>query len=74
MFIRVKNFYTDNKIESRLNALKFTMIRKNGKSSPKLRAYAAETRALVPFCIEVANEFLTDGSTRHCEKSGILFK
>ena len=62
LFIRIKQYYTDNKIESRLNALKFTMIRKNNKSSPKLRAYAAEARALVPFCIEIANELLTDGS------------
>ena len=36
------------------------MIRKKPGKSPKLRAYAAEARALVPFAVELANSLLSD--------------
>ena len=54
----VQDFYKETKVTSKLDMLTAAMI-KRPKKSPKLRAKAAEARALVPFGLELANKYLT---------------
>ena len=53
---RIRQFYKDNKTKSRLENITREMI-KAGKKPPKLRSKAAECRYLVPFAVQLANEF-----------------
>ena len=56
---KMHEFYNRTAATSRLDMLKPSML-KQPKKTPKLRAKAAEARALVPFGLEVAREFLDD--------------
>ena len=49
LHVRMKFFYRVNETASKLDVLKPTMLQAAGKPYPKLRAKAAEARALVPF-------------------------
>ena len=53
LFVELQAWYDRHQVESRLDNLTLTMIRQPGKP-PKLRAKAAEARALVPFALEQA--------------------
>ena len=55
----VKQYYSENDVESKLQTLTFGMIKKKG-SPPKLRCKAAEARALIPFAHEAAQKFFSD--------------
>lgn len=62
LFREIQVFYRTTSCTARLDSLSVNMIRPPGKS-PKLRASAAETRALVPFGEALANEhFAGEGS------------
>lgn len=54
LFLKMKEYYANRKCEDRLDNLTETMLRKKPTSSPKLRAKAAEARALVDFAAEQA--------------------
>ena len=60
MFLAMKTYYEANKISSRLCNLTLKMLKKTSKSSPKLRAKAAEARALVSFAKQEACKHLRD--------------
>ncbi|CAE7249813.1 unnamed protein product [Symbiodinium sp. CCMP2592] len=49
LFFMIKEYYSANNVGSQLGELKPTMLKGKGKPYPKLRAKAAESRALVPF-------------------------
>ncbi|CAE7224502.1 unnamed protein product [Symbiodinium sp. CCMP2592] len=49
VFFMIKEYYSANNVGSQLGELKPTMLKGKGKPYPKLRAKAAESRALVPF-------------------------
>ena len=53
LFVSLQAWYDAHQVESRLDNLTWTMI-KQPKKTPKLRAKAAEARALVPFALEQA--------------------
>lgn len=55
---RIQQFYSDNQVKDRLNSLVFAMIKQQGKY-PKLRASAAQVRALVPFAHQCAQQLLS---------------
>lgn len=55
LFMRLKQFYKDYKIQNCLQALTLPMIRVAHKA-PKLKAKGAETRALAPFGAMLARE------------------
>ena len=59
-----KLIYRRHEVQDRLQLLRFSMLRKE-KASPKLRASAAEARALIPFALELANEVLDDANPFH---------
>ena len=55
----IKTWYRNNNVESRLDDLKPSMLKKEEKGSkPKLRSKAAECRALIPYALDSANRFL----------------
>ena len=54
----MKNFYTRNNVEARLSNLTEKMIRSSAKTSPKLKTRAGETRALIPWALEIAQTML----------------
>jgi len=53
----IKQFYKSYKVDSQLDALTSGMIQAPGKP-PKLRAKAAEVRALVPYALDVSERLL----------------
>ena len=61
LFLRMQQFYKENKTESRLDNLTLSMLRADqAKKGPKLRAKGAEARGLVPFAAELADQLLRD--------------
>ncbi|CAE7276805.1 unnamed protein product [Symbiodinium sp. CCMP2456] len=59
LYKKLRQYYSSDgnmSTDSRLNTLTETMIRKTSTSSPKLRAKAAEARALVPFVLQLCQE------------------
>jgi hypothetical protein len=54
---QLQSFYKENAVTARLDMLIFSMLKKNN-AFPKLRAKAAESRALVPFGLQLANTYL----------------
>ena len=63
LFRMIRAYYTEHKVESRLDRLTPTMIAQPGKS-PKLRAHAAETRGLIKFAKFAAEQYM-DPSNPH---------
>jgi hypothetical protein len=60
LFLRIREYYTVHKIESRLPTLKLTMMMKKAGSKPKLRAKASEARCLVLFALLRSREIFSD--------------
>ena len=60
---RVQNFYNENNVQDRLQALTPTMI-KMDKKGPVLRSSAAQCRALVPFASEIAQDLLSPANPK----------
>ena len=58
LFLTMKHFYTRNNMEARLSNLTAKMIRSSAKTSPKLKTRAGETRALIPWALEIAQTML----------------
>lgn len=56
-FLRTDKWYRDNHVQDRLQTITPTMLKAKSKA-PKLRAYAAQVRALVPWGLELANTVL----------------
>mgnify|MGYP007018355561 CR=1 FL=1 len=54
----IQSWYGEFQVENRLQNLVPTMLRKSGSVPPKLRAKAAQARALVPFAVMAADRFL----------------
>ena len=65
LWVKLKQWYIDNKPTSQLQGLTKDMIRKDGKY-PKLKAKGGETRSLVPFCLDLAKEMWEKTGTDHC--------
>ena len=65
LFQEVQLFYQSTSCTARLDALSVNMIRPPGKS-PKLRASAAEARALVPFGEALANKHFAGEGCFEC--------
>jgi len=59
---KIKKFYKDKRVESRLETLTVGMIKAQGKA-PKLRCGGAVARALVPFAKLAAQEHLRDANS-----------
>ena len=62
LYLKIRSYYQKQPCTSKLDTLTPSMLRKNGKTSPKLRGKAAEIRYLVPFGAELAQEVFTDPS------------
>jgi hypothetical protein len=63
---RLKAFYKDNKVQSRLNLKKLSLKWIKGKGAPRLRAKAGQASCLVPFTVELAADFSwADGDLGH---------
>ena len=56
LFVKLQAWYAANNVTDRLQVLTEGMLRKKASYSPKLRAYAAEVRALVPFAEYISEE------------------
>lgn len=65
LFKKMKQFFQLNKVENQLKDLTEKMLRKKASVSPKLRASAAEARALVPFAAQEALASLNDNILDH---------
>ena len=59
LFKRMQTYYSQANVSSKLDNLTLTMIRKTPTAPPKLRSKAAETRCLIPFAVELGEEFLS---------------
>lgn len=59
LFTELHSWYRLLQVPCRLDNLTLKMLKKK-KGSPKLRAKAAEARALVPFAVYLANKYLED--------------
>lgn len=64
---RMQRFYADHDVADRLTSLHRTMIRQQSKS-PLLRASAAQVRALVPFCKDLAEQVLGNTPEKQAAK------
>lgn len=60
LLLRIRKYYLDFSIEDKISNITLTMIRKDSKTSPKLKTRGAETRHLVPFGKILADEYLSD--------------
>lgn len=58
---KVQEFYKEESVQDRLQNLTLTML-KQPKKAPKLRASAAQCRALVPFAHKLSQELLSTAS------------
>ena len=65
LFLEMRQWYQDAKVENKLDNLTVLMIRKSAKHPPKLRGKAAEIRGLVPFGVILAEKYLRDGDLVH---------
>lgn len=63
---KVQEYYRRQQPASKLDALTLEMLRQPGKS-PKLKAKGGETRYLVPFAAELAQQCFVANPTRHWE-------
>ena len=54
LFLKIQQYYKEEGVQDRLDSLTETMLRKKPASSPKLRAKAAEARALVNFAVKLS--------------------
>ena len=61
---KLKTFYQENKTTCRVQALYVTMIKRK-KDRPKLRCKGAQTRHMVPFGVQVAQELHEAHGTHH---------
>ena len=64
LWMNIQAYYRVHEVQDRLQLLRCIMLRKE-TASPKLRASAAEARALTPFALELANGVLDDANTFH---------
>jgi hypothetical protein len=53
--VRLKSYYKEQKVQSKLKVRKLTLIK--GKGAPRLKAKAGQARALVGFTTELARQF-----------------
>lgn len=60
LFREILAWYKAQKCVSRLDQLTLTMIQKQSSKPPKLRAKAAEARALIPFGLDAAERWLVE--------------
>ena len=69
---KIQEFYNEFDVQDRLQNLVDTML-KQPKQAPKLRASAAQCRALVPFAYREANRALDDNARRRgsCKTSRV---
>ena len=56
---------------SRLNVLKVSMFKRKAGKAPRLSARAAETRCLIPFAVQLVQEYMDDAveferTMKHC--------
>jgi hypothetical protein len=65
LFLHLKEWYKTNNISDRLQKLKVSMFKRDGNKTPKLRAKAAEARALVPYSVIAAAKWLDDDNAVH---------
>ena len=65
MFREIVTWYKANGVQDRLQKLTVTMIQKSSTAPPKLRAKAAEARALVPFALYAAQRWLSADGPVH---------
>ena len=66
IFRNMQHFYREKNSDNRLDSLTMGMLRKTDNktqklSAPKLRASAGETRALVPWGVQIAQALLDPG-------------
>lgn len=64
LFLHIQAWYKTNGVTDRLQKLKLSMFKRE-KKAPKLRAKAAEARALVPYAVVAAEKWLTAGTQLH---------
>ena len=69
---RLREFYRAAKVACRLDNLTEEMIEKPGKS-PKLRAKGGETRQLIPFAAELAEELALTTQSEHWRTVAAVF-
>ena len=62
IFLKMQQYYAQTEVPARLDNLTLLMLRKNSTSSPKLRSKAAESRGLVLFGLQIAQELLPNAS------------
>ena len=63
LYTEILSWCKANGVSDRLDDLTPGMVKKEGSKPPKLRSYAAECKALVPFGVDLANRYLDDGNT-----------
>lgn len=68
LFVRMQDYYREQKSENRLPKLVPTMLRKEKAKYPKLRAKAGEARDLVLFAKIAARELLGDTTEHACAR------
>ena len=69
IFLKMQQYYAQTEVPARLDNLTLLMLRKNRTSSPKLRSKAAESRGLVLFGLQIAQELLPNASLRQDRQS-----
>ena len=58
LYLKMREYYKAHKIHDKLQTLTPKMVQKKASASPKLRAKAAEARALITFAREITAEYL----------------
>lgn len=71
LWLKLKNWYKIHHAPSKLQALTKDMIKKQ-KKAPKLKAKGAETKYLVPFCLDLAWEMYENTKTEHAHMVFIM--
>ena len=71
LWSKIQAFYREHKPSSQLDALTLEMLYQPGKS-PKLKAKGGETRYLVPFGAQLAQQCYLTNSTKHWEAVATL--
>ena len=66
MKVRLRAYYKENKVQSKLNLKKLKLKWIKGKGAPKLRAKAGQASSLVAFTVKLAEDFAwADGDKGH---------
>lgn len=65
---RMRNFYDRHPLASKLDSLTVDMIKQDQKK-PKLRGKASQVKALVPFALELAQQYFTAGPHNNTVKA-----